>query len=55
MKRQPAVIIHLELRQHGRVQQVAIDRIGDEQARRLVVEGQRPERVGGWQLAILEA
>ena len=55
LKGQSAVIIDLEFRQHGRVQQVAIDRIVDQQALWLIVHGQRPERVDGRQLAFRKA
>ena len=54
-KRHPAIGIALELRQHRRVDQIAIDRIGDEQARRQFIHRQRPERVDRRQLARREA
>src|SRR5580698_3658985 len=48
---QAAICVLCELRHHGGVQQVAIDRIVDQQAFRHFVHGQRPERVDRWQLA----
>ena len=50
-----AVGVAFEIRQHRRVDQVALQRVGVEQARRQGVERQRPERMDRRQLARREA
>ena len=45
VERQPAIRILLQVGQHRRVDQVAVERIGVEQARRQLVERDRPEGV----------
>ena len=54
VERQAAIGIHGQLGQHRRVDQIAIDRVGHEELRLGVVDGQRPERVDRRQVACRE-
>ena len=54
-KRDAAIVIALEARQHRRIDQVAVERIGRQQARRQLIEGQRPEGVDRRKVARREA
>ncbi|MNV08836.1 hypothetical protein D3C71_993110 [compost metagenome] len=51
---QAAIGIELEVGQHARVDQVAIERVGHQQFVLAVVHGQRPERIGRGQGALVE-
>ncbi|MNQ31564.1 hypothetical protein D3C85_449410 [compost metagenome] len=54
IKSQAAIGIELEVRQHARVDQVAIERVGHQQLVLAVVHGQGPERIGRGQGALVE-
>jgi len=54
VKGQSAIVVELEVRQHARVDQVAIERVGHQQFGLAVVHRQRPERVGRGQGVFVE-